>query len=76
MRLALGAAIVLAVASACSPSGVAPETRVDTVVLATLDTTRADHLGVYGYARRPTRRIDPETEEALRNLGYIDESRR
>lgn len=38
---------------------------VPTVVLVTLDTTRADHLGCYGYERPTTPRLDRFAEEAL-----------
>jgi arylsulfatase len=38
---------------------------VQTVILVTLDTTRADHLGCYGYERPTSPRLDRFAEEAL-----------
>ena len=68
-RLALGAALALAALGpslACAQREAGPRTPVDTVLLVTLDTTRADHLGVYGYERRPTSpNLDAFAEDAL-----------
>jgi arylsulfatase len=54
-----GAGALLALALACS----APER--PSVVLITIDTLRADHLGCYGYARPTTPRIDALAKESL-----------
>ena len=42
-------------------SGPAPN-----ILLITLDTTRADHLGCYGYARETTPHIDALAAESIR----------
>ena len=63
--LVLGAAAgVPALASACRRLG----GRVDrpNVLLVTLDTTRADHLGCYGYARETSPHLDALAAEATR----------
>ena len=57
----LGAALALALAAACArpgeePRHVAPPKR--NVILLTLDTTRADHLGLYGHAAASTPILD------------------
>ena len=52
--LALGAAL------ACSPAGGPPN-----LLLVTLDTTRADHLGPYGYGRPTTPRLDALARDAV-----------
>lgn len=57
-RFALVAACVFAL-SACSPE------RPPDVVLITLDTTRADHLGAYGYAKARTPRFDAFAARAV-----------
>lgn len=46
--------VVLGAAAACSP---APQKRPN-ILLVTLDTTRADHLGAYGYTRANTPTLD------------------
>src|SRR5207247_8558769 len=53
------AGALLALASACA----APAR--PSVVLITIDTLRADHLGCYGYARPTTPRIDALAKESL-----------
>jgi arylsulfatase A-like enzyme/Flp pilus assembly protein TadD len=40
--------------------------RGDNILLITLDTTRADHLGAYGYARARTRHLDRLAAEGVR----------
>src|SRR5712664_547318 len=57
----LGAALALVLAAACArpgeePRHVAPPKR--NVILLTLDTTRADHLGLYGHAAASTPILD------------------
>jgi arylsulfatase A-like enzyme/Flp pilus assembly protein TadD len=47
-----------------SPSVAAPVR--DNILLVTLDTTRADHLGAYGYARARTRHLDRLAAEGVR----------
>ncbi|HVS08466.1 MAG TPA: sulfatase [Planctomycetota bacterium] len=58
MRSTLAATVSLALAPAwaCSEGGGA--TRPPNVVLVTIDTLRADHLGCYGYARPTSPRLD------------------
>ncbi len=55
--LGRGLALVLAAASMLLPGCRGAPARPD-VVLVTLDTTRADHLGAYGYARGTTPHLD------------------
>ena len=52
--VALGAVV------ACSPAGGPPN-----LLLVTLDTTRADHLGPYGYPRPTTPRLDALARDAV-----------
>lgn len=58
--LALAAALALMVLAACSGSDATapnPDTRPD-ILLITVDTLRADHLGIYGYSRRTSPNLD------------------
>ncbi len=48
----------------CGPQAPLPAD-VPTVILVTLDTTRADHLGCYGYERPTSPRLDRFADEAL-----------
>ena len=59
-------ACLLAVAAACSTNE--PTGTVDHIILITVDTLRADHVGVYGYPRATTPFID-----ALAESGYLFE---
>jgi arylsulfatase A-like enzyme len=52
-----GAAVCLATTAAAAPAAPAVKWR-PTIVLVTLDTTRADHLGSYGYPRQTSPFID------------------
>jgi arylsulfatase len=58
------AAWVCAAASACS-SEPAPPSPARRVILVTVDTLRADHLGCYGYARPTSPRLDELARECL-----------
>ncbi|MDJ0864618.1 MAG: sulfatase [Myxococcota bacterium] len=62
-----GGAVVLAGAAAvlggCAPAGPPPAR--PNVLLVTLDTTRADRLGAYGYARPTTPRLDELARESV-----------
>jgi hypothetical protein len=65
--LAIPCAAALALAG-CS-GGDAPEPReIRNVLLISLDTLRADHMGVYGFERDSTPNLDALAREALRNL--------
>lgn len=59
-----GWALALAVAGGCVARGPAVEPRVD-VLLITLDTTRADRLGVYGYERGTSPNLDRLASEGV-----------
>ncbi|GAF67573.1 unnamed protein product, partial [marine sediment metagenome] len=61
------ALIALAVVGATLPSPAAPSTRWN-VVLITLDTTRADRLGCYGYGRADTPTIDALSRQGVQYL--------
>jgi arylsulfatase A-like enzyme/Flp pilus assembly protein TadD len=62
---ALAAAVILVRSrGTTSPPPSAP--RRDNILLVTLDTTRADRLGCYGYARARTRRFDRLAAEGVR----------
>lgn len=50
---------------ACSAKGGPEERRPHNVVLLTLDTTRADHLSLYGYFRETSPHLDAFAREAL-----------
>ena len=56
LRRSLAPIAVLALASSCAPSG-PPDPRPN-VLLITIDTLRADHLGSYGYPLPTSPRID------------------
>jgi len=62
ITLPLVACFVLTALSGCG----APEEPQPNVVLITLDTLRADHLGCYGYDRARTPNLDAFAESALR----------
>jgi arylsulfatase A-like enzyme len=62
---ALGAAVVVVAAAACRETRPKPAPRPSpssgsnrSVLLVTIDTLRADHLGIYGYSRPTSPRID------------------
>lgn len=63
VRLGLGTILLLIIGliTACGPS--AP--RRPNVLLITLDTTRADHIGAYGYALAQTQNIDEMAKEGV-----------
>lgn len=74
-RRLIGLAMIMAVVSnGCSPDETAPESQpriMPNVILITLDTLRADHLGCYGYVRPTSPRIDAFAETAtLYRRGY------
>ncbi len=48
----------LALAVACSPGASPPKAPVHNLLLITIDTLRADHVGAYGYARARTHTLD------------------
>lgn len=62
LPIALSALTLVLVATGCS-RGPAPDP--PNVLLITLDTTRADHLGVYGYARDTSPNLDRLASEAI-----------
>src|SRR5260370_29842439 len=64
VALALVAAAVLGVLGLRAPRGRAPGR--DNLLLVTLDTTRADRLGCYGYAGARTRYLDRLAAEGVR----------
>jgi arylsulfatase A-like enzyme len=59
-RAAASVALALGTLSGCG--GARPATR---VVIVTLDTTRADHLGCYGYAKAATPNLDRLADESV-----------
>ncbi len=61
LRCVLACVLAMLSALACSPA--APER--PNVLLLTLDTTRADHLGLYGYARPTSPNLDGLAAEAV-----------
>ena len=61
LALRAGAALLVCLA-ACSPR---PEHEPPSVLLVTIDTLRADHLGSYGYARDTSPRLDALAAEGL-----------
>jgi arylsulfatase A-like enzyme len=70
--LALAAALVLVAAGACREARPKPAPRPSpssgsnrSVLLVTIDTLRADHLGVYGYSRPTSPRIDALAGQGL-----------
>jgi arylsulfatase A-like enzyme len=60
----LNAIFLLLLVIACSPAS-PPEDRLN-VLLVTLDTTRADRLGCYGYGKNTSPRMDALAEEGVR----------
>jgi choline-sulfatase len=56
----------LAMAVACSSSGPASKPAARNLVLITIDTLRADHVGAYGYAAAQTRALDALAASGLR----------
>ena len=71
-RLTLVAALALVLAGAWlvlkrgRPTATRPAAVERDVLLVTLDTTRADHVGCYGYARARTQRLDRLAAEGVR----------
>jgi arylsulfatase A-like enzyme len=59
-------ALLLVLATACSPRGEGASVRLPNVVLVVVDTLRADHLGCYGYPRKTSPRIDAFAATATR----------
>lgn len=55
--------LVVAILAACAPEP--PDPRARNLVLVSLDTLRADRLGLYGYARDTSPRIDAFAREAF-----------
>ena len=70
----LGASVVVVVLAAVwilrprsnTPASTAPTAQRDNILLITLDTTRADRIGAYGYARARTPRLDRLAAEGAR----------
>ena len=60
----VGLVFVTVVASSCTPRAIAPRPQPN-IVLITIDTLRADHLGSYGYARPSSPSIDRLAETGL-----------
>jgi arylsulfatase len=71
LKRALAALLVLAACGPGSPPGatappaVAPSGTRQSVLLITIDTLRADHLGAYGYARPTSPRLDAFAKRAV-----------
>lgn len=61
--LQLGGAAALTLAAACRPRG--PRAERPNVLLVTLDTTRADHLGCYGYGRPTSPALDAVANDGV-----------
>jgi arylsulfatase A-like enzyme/Flp pilus assembly protein TadD len=58
-RFAMAVGLQASVMSAaCTPGGTVPKRAARNVVLITIDTLRADHVGAYGYARARTPALD------------------
>ena len=60
----------------CGSAEEVPEARIPNFVLVTLDTTRADHLGTYGYFRNTSPSFDGFARGAVvfdRLIGWTDE---
>ncbi|MFO0985392.1 MAG: sulfatase-like hydrolase/transferase [Planctomycetota bacterium] len=67
IRRAAAAALLSLTAAACGRSGDAPAAeRAANVLLVTLDTTRADHLGCYGYQGALTPALDHLASQGVR----------
>jgi arylsulfatase len=62
---ALLAVLVVGLATTCSRGEPEPEANRPTIVLITIDTLRADHLGCYGYGRETSPSIDAFADEAI-----------
>ena len=62
---AVGAALLVLARRPPATPAATPRAR-DNLLLVTLDTTRADHLGAYGYARARTRHLDQLAAEGAR----------
>ena len=75
MKRGLAAAIALASVASSLPTGCAPaEERPPNVVLISIDTLRADHVGSYGYARPTTPVLDSVAEEGVRFANAFSQS--
>ena len=77
---ALGLFLALAVLSgtACSPTNgefERPELRIDNLVLVTIDTLRADHVGAIGYHRPTTPNLDRLARRSALFTQAIDSGR-
>ncbi|MFO1092285.1 MAG: sulfatase-like hydrolase/transferase [Planctomycetaceae bacterium] len=66
LRRSIGALVLLVAAAVLGAGGGGSTAPRWNVVLITLDTTRADHLGCYGYAAAATPRIDALAASSLR----------
>ena len=64
LRFALALPLLLAATSSPAASPVAVDTRPD-LVLVTLDTTRADHLGACGWPQARTPHLDASRKRGL-----------
>lgn len=65
VRRLLAAIPACAALIACSPAGPTADPSLPNVVFVTLDTTRADHLGLYGYFRDTSPRLDAFADQAI-----------
>ena len=66
VRKALLVGLVLLASLSCQRRGVTPaDLRNANVILVTLDTTRADHIGAYGYGRARTPNLDRLAKEGV-----------
>ncbi len=58
--------VALLLAAACAAFGCAREKRRPSILLVTLDTTRADHLSCYGYAKPTSPNVDRLAADSIR----------
>ena len=65
VAIATSAALLLAVCVGCGPTGRSPSVKPN-LVLISIDTLRADHVGAYGYSLPTTPQIDALAGDAVR----------
>ena len=75
-RLPLAAALLLAVLAGCGGTESQPPTRrrPKNLIVISIDTLRADHLGCYGYRRNTSPRIDAYAGRGVRFINCISPS--